>query len=156
MSETKERGGHDCTLDTATYERDRAACRSCRRIWARGSYGWRRTNEIAPPEPIPAPEISARDVQASELPKGARDVLAHAESRGWTVKTSYARGTLATSRTRRVVDAHVLRIRRYPRAALAIWHDGKFASAVVNDPNRGMRTVNATVLRAWLDKWGRW
>jgi hypothetical protein len=96
----------------------------------------------------PAPEVGARVAAVLEIPAGARRVARVAEGAGWAVVATYARGTLP-GRTPRVIDSLALRMRRGARRAAAVWHDGRFDTAVLLG-ERGYRRCNATQLRAEL------
>jgi hypothetical protein len=97
----------------------------------------------------PAPEVPCRLAEPGEIPTGARRVLRVAESAGWRVVATYARGTVPMRRPH-VVDSLALRMRAGPSRAVAIWLDGRFDTAVMFG-DRPPRTCGATQLRAELE-----
>ncbi len=73
-----------------------------------------------------------RDATDAEIPGGARQVRKLAETHGWLVRATYARGTTPDRRVRKemrpgkVVDSLALRMRRGRERAVAVWIDAKF------------------------------
>jgi hypothetical protein len=69
-------------------------------------------------------EIACRPAEATEIPKTAQRLIGLAESHGWDVATTYARG-LWPSRNPKIVDNIAVRMWREGKL-VGIWHDGKF------------------------------
>lgn len=78
---------------------------------------------------LTSPEVIARAASAAETPRNAANLAALATEQGWSVRTTYARGTLP-GRTSRVVDSVAVRMSRQGWPAAAIWIDGKFWRAL--------------------------
>lgn len=108
-----------------------------------------------PPAPHPRPEVRARQPLDTEICGGARSILRLAHSRGWTTRTTYARGTTldAHGNPSRVVDSLLLRL-AIPAGgnaqACAVWTDGKFDLAYKWAPWMTARRIKTPELRAWL------
>jgi hypothetical protein len=102
----------------------------------------------------PAPEVSARIATDAEVPTGARRVAAVARDAGWRVVATYARGAYRAQAWRdpRVVDSLALRMWHdgSARRAIAVWHDRRFAFAVIWGADNPLATLNVTELRAVL------
>lgn len=73
----------------------------------------------------PAPEVECRLAEPWEVPNAAHLMSRKAQSAGWLVLFTYARGTMP-GRAMKVVDSLALRMRRPPLGACAIWIDGAF------------------------------
>ena len=96
----------------------------------------------------PAPEVLARRATNEEIPRGAWLVVRLAETCGWSVIATYARGT-APGRPPRVVDSLALRMRRGPRRAVGVWEDRRFTMAILFG-DRHYQTCSATKLKEEL------
>lgn len=103
----------------------------------------------------PAPEVPARPATDGEMPRAAKLAQRRAESAGWSVMATYARGTRPTGTANKpgaVVDSIALRLRRGRERAVAVWTDGAFDFAVHTAVGTlgTLRKVNATQLRGLL------
>ena len=76
----------------------------------------------------PAPLTACRTATPAEIPSTAARLARDAEAAGWRHRTTYAHGTTtdAQGHPSHLVESIVVRLRRDPLAAVAIWHDGKF------------------------------
>lgn len=74
----------------------------------------------------PAPEVAARDAVADEMPTGAARLVKLAESLGWAVTATYARGTDINrqGKSTKVVDSIVVRLAYGNTGAVSAWLDG--------------------------------
>lgn len=92
---------------------------------------WADTEPTALP-PHPAPEVPCRDAETQEIPRSAQSMALLAYKHGWSVRTTYARGTkmLATGKPGNVVDSIAVRLQRPGWRVAAIWIDGKFSCAL--------------------------
>ncbi len=81
----------------------------------------------------PEPEVPCRPAAPEELNASSRALIKAARARGWTVTSSYCRGTAPKASNRwvpgKVVDSLVVRARLGSYTVVAIWEDGKSRSA---------------------------
>lgn len=100
----------------------------------------------------PAPAVACREAALEETPRSAKVLVRYAEATDWRHRVTYAKGTTfdAQGQPSRLVESVVVRLRRAPLAAVASWHDGKFAGAWVwslftNPRSVGSRDLNRFV-----------
>lgn len=104
--------------------------------------------------PHPAPEVPCRPATEDEIPRAAKLMRKRAETAGWAVAVTYARGTVMylTGKPGAVVDSIALRLHKPNRYAWAIWYGTRFEAAQAwdRDVSPFAKNVGAKQLSAWL------
>lgn len=99
--------------------------------------------------PAPIRVATPIDVDHEWVPSGARSLAKSALSAGCAVVITYARGTMKTQTTEKVVDSIAVRMRRGERVAFGIWLDGRYKTGVILDR---LCTAGARELKEWADE----
>lgn len=105
--------------------------------------------------PHPEPEVPCREATEEEIPRAAKLMRKRAEAAGWSVRATYARGTVMhlTGKPGKVVDSIALRMHKANRYAWAMWYDGSFETAQTWERGQGFPAgIGAHALTAWLSK----
>lgn len=91
------------------------------------SEAWERTR-YPPPAPYPAPEVPRRPAVPSEVPRNASALAWDAQTAGWSVGITYARGTRMGARGKPlgVVDSIAVTCLRPAECAIGIWLNGAY------------------------------
>jgi len=99
----------------------------------------------------PEPEVWARPAEAGEIPRFARAVVKAAETAGWAVTVTYARGTYVfPKKPAAVVDSVLVRMSLGDRRAAAHWLDGGFDDAYAWGPTDQLRKPGVNNLKILL------
>lgn len=77
------------------------------------------------------PLVPCREATPEELNRSASTLLKEAEALGWRARATFASGVIGDDKHKRQVDSVVVRLRRYPVAAVGSWWNRKFETGYV-------------------------
>lgn len=87
-----------------------------------------------------------REALQGEVPTTAARLAKNATAAGWTVRTTYAEAVIDDKR----IESVLVRVRRWPLAAVGAWHNGKFALGYVWSIFSSPRKVGARDLAVFV------
>lgn len=96
--------------------------------------------------------VTCRDAADEELPTTAARLRKTALAAGWTGRTTYAKADVGedTEGERKTVESVLVRLRRWPLAAVGAWHNGSFELAYVWSAVSAPRRIGARDLARFI------